>query len=129
MSNRQATRPDSSSAGCVVVVGPSTDCCDVIETALCSRGLRAFSAPGARAGIMLIRDHDPAVVVLDGEGFGPDDGGLTAELQSQLAGRHTALIVLGRLGDKGLLPRQVVAKPYHFAPLIHTIEELAAKAA
>jgi hypothetical protein len=27
------------------------------------------------------------------------------------------------------VPRQVLAKPYHFAPLIHTIEELAAKAA
>ena len=38
-----------------------------------------------------------------------------------------ALIVLGRLaGEQKLLPRQILSKPYHFAPLIHTIQELAA---
>jgi DNA-binding response OmpR family regulator len=101
----------------------------VLKAALCSRGLTAFAAQEARAGLRLIRDHDPAVVVLDGETSGADDGALQAELQSQLVGRPTALIVLGRLRGQRLLPRQVVAKPYHFAPLIHTIEELAARAA
>lgn len=129
MCESPANRSSAASAGCVVVVGPSADCCDVLKTALCRRGLTAFAAREAHAGLRLIRDHAPAVVVLDGETCGADDGLLQEELQSQLAGRQASLIVLGRLRGRGLLPRQVLAKPYHFAPLIHTIEELAAKAA
>ena len=129
MSDRRASRTSSSSRGCVVVVGPSADCCEVLKTALGSRGLAAFAAREASAGLRLIRDHDPAVVVLDGETVGADDGALQAELQSQLADNHVALIVLGRLRGQRLLPRHILAKPYHFGPLVHTIEELAARAA
>jgi DNA-binding NtrC family response regulator len=110
----------------VVIVGPSADCREVLETALVSRGLQTFAASEARTGLKLICEHEPDVVVLDGETEDADDGRIQAELEASLAHRGTPLIVLGRIGGKKLLPRQVLAKPYHFAPLVHTIEALAA---
>ena len=112
---------------CVVLVAPSGDCREVLETALTHRGLATYAAGQTRTALRLIREHEPAVVVLDGETADAGDGGVQAELEAQLAAHHTPLIVLGRVrGEQKLLPREVLAKPYHFAPLVHTIQELAA---
>ncbi|HUE73095.1 MAG TPA: hypothetical protein VMP01_19580 [Pirellulaceae bacterium] len=112
-------------SGCVVLVGPSGDSREVLTTALTQRGLATYAAGQARTALRLIREHEPDVVVLDGETADAGDGGIQAELEAQLEARGTPLIVLGRVRGK-LLPRQVLAKPYHFAPLVHTIQELAA---
>ena len=126
-------RSDRDAAGaapqCVVVVGPSHDCCEVLKTALSRRGMTAFASTEARSVLRLIREHHPAVVVLDGETKGASDGMLQEELCSQLQREKAALVVLGRLRGQKLLPQQVLSKPYHFAPLVHTIEALAARAA
>ncbi len=114
------------SCGCVVIVGPSGDCREVLSTALSSRGLTTHAVNRTSAGLRLIREHEPDVVVLDGETADADDGRIQAELEAQLQDRRTPLIVLGRLRGQTLIPRQVLAKPYHFAPLVHTIQELAA---
>ena len=110
----------------VVIVGPSADCREVLEAALGSRGLQTYAAGEARTGLKLICEHEPDVVVLDGETADADDVRIQAELEASLAHRGTPLIVLGRVRGQKLLPRQVLAKPYHFAPLVHTIEALAA---
>jgi DNA-binding NtrC family response regulator len=125
-----APSSDSSSLGCVVIVGPSADCREVLTAALAQRGLATFAAGQAQTALRLIREHEPDVVVLDGDSADANDGRIQAELEEQLAARHTPLIVLGCVRGQKLLPRQVLAKPYHFAPLVHTIQELAtAKAA
>jgi CheY-like chemotaxis protein len=115
-----------SSAGCVVIVGPTSDCREVLATALSSRGLTTLAVNRTSAGLRLIREHEPDVVVLDGETADADDRRIQAELEAQLEDRHTPLIILGRVRGQTLVPRQVLSKPYHFAPLIHTIQELAA---
>jgi hypothetical protein len=70
------------------------------------------------------------VIVLDLEAQAADDEGLRDAYDAQSAGPETSLIVIGKARRyRGLPQAQVVAKPYHFAPLIHTIEQLAAKAA
>lgn len=121
------TTHSPSSPGCVLLVAPSGDCREVLSTALAQRGLATYAAGQARTALRLIREHQPDVVVLDGETADAADGELQAELDAQLQTRGTPLIVLGRLaGEQKLLPRQILSKPYHFAPLIHTIQELAA---
>lgn len=117
---------DSSSPRCVIVVAPGGDSREVLETALTHRGLATYAAGQARTALRLIREHEPDVVVLDAETSDAGDGGIQAELEAELAANHTPLIVLGRVhGPQKLLPHEVLAKPYHFAPLIHTIQELA----
>jgi CheY-like chemotaxis protein len=119
---------NTTSPGCVVLVGPSGDSREVLAAALAQRGLATYAAGQARTALRLIREHEPDVVVLDGETVDAGDGGMQAELEAQLEARRTPLIVLGRLRGQPsiLVPRQVLAKPYHFAPLVHTIQELAA---
>lgn len=124
--NVGAKPSDATPSRCVVIVGTSADCREVLETALARRGLATFAAGEARTGLRLIREHAPEVVVLDGESRYADDEQVQAELESQLEGGRAALIVLGRVRGRTLLPQQIVAKPYHFAPLVHTIEKLAA---
>jgi DNA-binding response OmpR family regulator len=121
-----AAQLESLSPGCVVLVGPSGDSREVLTTALMQRGLATYSAGQARTALRLIREHEPDVVVLDGETTDASDSGIQAELEAQLAASQTPLIVLGRVRGQTLLPRQILAKPYHFAPLVHTIQELAA---
>jgi hypothetical protein len=70
--------------------------------------------------------HRPHVVILDA-----DTSGLGAEPTCQLFRQraqqeNAALVILGRARGlrESLPPNQVVAKPYHYAPLIRTIEQL-----
>ena len=129
MSDRSARDAVGTAPHCVVVVGPSHYCCEVLKTALSRRGMTAFASTEARSGLRLIREHHPAVVVLDGETKGASDSVIQEELCAQLQREKAALIVLGPTRGQKLLPQQVLSKPYHFAPLVHTIEALAAKAA
>lgn len=109
-----------------VVVVSSADCREVLQAALGNRGLETYATSSARSGLRLIRQHEPDVVVFDGEATDADDRAVQSELEAQLAERGTPLILLGRVRGGKLLPRHVLAKPYHFAPLVHTIEALAA---
>jgi DNA-binding response OmpR family regulator len=109
-----------------VIVGSSGDCREVLTAALAQRGLATYAAGQTRTALRLIREHEPDVVVLDGETADVSDRDLLAALESQLEQQGTPLIVLGRVRGQTLLPRQVLAKPYHFGPLVHTIQELAA---
>jgi hypothetical protein len=74
------------------------------------------------AGLALAREHQPRVIVVD------DETGASAQ-HPLLAERNTSLIILGRAqrAERGnsVPGTQLVAKPYHYAPLIHKIEQLA----
>ena len=49
------------------------------------------------------------------------------KVRQELDRENSSLIILGKLRQGSLLPAShVLSKPYHFAPLVHTIEELAA---
>lgn len=119
-----APRPDHQPR--VVIVGTDSDCRDVLLGSLSRRGLAIYFAKGTGEGLKLIRQHDPDVVVLDGEAGGADDVELQEQLDLQLKRGRASLIVLGMLRSRNIVPQQRVAKPYHFAPLIHTIEAMAA---
>ena len=114
----------------VLIVDPSADNREVLRTVLARQGLTIFEAAAADAGAELAREHHPDVIVLDADA----EQGSTEEIRQQFAaeaGQHASrLIILGKVRrSPAFAGGHIIAKPYHFAPLIHTIERLAAKAA
>ncbi len=114
----------------VLIVEPSVDEREVLRTALERRGLRIFEAAEAEVGLALAREHQPDVIVLDLDAQADDAADLSAAFEDNANGQQGSIIVLGQARRTArLTASQVVAKPYHFGPLVRKIEELAAKAA
>ena len=113
----------------VVIVDESPECREVLHTLLESRGVATAEARGAREGLELVRRYHPEVVVLDLDAEAADDDSFRDALDSATREHHTALVVLGtaRRYLEQLPDGQVLAKPYHYAPLIRTIERLLAQ--
>ena len=110
----------------VVIVDESADTREVLRTLLESRGVASIEVSGAREGLELIRQHHPAVVVMDLDAEAADDEQLRDELDSATRDNQSALVVLGRARrySNSLPDDQVIAKPYHYGPLLRTIERL-----
>jgi CheY-like chemotaxis protein len=109
----------------VLIVDPSHETQEVLQTALERRGLRTWVASRPRQGLSLAREHHPDVIVLDVELDGADPAefsGVAAE-DDDASGR---LVMLGTLrrAAAGDSPGQFLAKPYHYAALVRKIEEL-----
>jgi len=114
----------------VLIVEPSADDREVLRTVLERRGLRIWEAAEVEQGLELAREHHPDVIVLDSDANRAGDDGVQAAFDATSIEQHSSLIILGRIShDRSLPAGQVTAKPYHFGPLIHKIEQLAAKAA
>jgi CheY-like chemotaxis protein len=114
----------------VLVVDPSAENREVLRTILHQRGYRIFEADGATSGLALAQEHHPDVIVLDLDADDATNGSVQLQLRQELDRESSSLIILGKLRwDSVLPPSRSLSKPYHFAPLVHTIQELAAKAA
>ena len=114
----------------VLIVDRSADNREVLRTVLQRQGLRIFEAPEAEQGLELARTHQPDVIVLDDECEASAPGRFTRECDSKPGVESPRLVILGRFpAGSGSHASRQVAKPYHFAPLVHTIQQLAAKAA
>lgn len=113
----------------VLVVDPSAENREVLRTVLHQRGLKIYEADEANAGLALAEEHHPDVIVLDLDADDATSGVVQSQLRKELDRESSSLIILGKLRKDSLLPAgHVLSKPYHFAPLVHTIEELAAAA-
>lgn len=126
--NEATSKPDNFSTR-VVIVDESAECREVLHTLLESRGVSSIEVSGAREGLEIIRRLRPEVVVLDLDAEAADDEGVRDALESVAREQDTALVVLGesRRYLDALPDGQVLAKPYHYAPLIRTIERLLAR--
>lgn len=110
----------------VLIVDDSEDSREVLQTALERRGLKTLATDSARAGLELARSYQPQVIVLDLEAQQADEGGVRDEYDSEARSNKASLVVLGN-ARRYIPPNpqsRVVAKPYHYAPLIRTIEQL-----
>jgi CheY-like chemotaxis protein len=107
-------------------VEDSADSREVLHTLLHRRGVPSVEVSSVREGLAMVRQHQPLVVVLDLDADEAEDEQLRDELEAITAGSESALVVLGRSGRYlGKLPDdQVIAKPYHYGPLLRTIERL-----
>ena len=114
----------------VLVVDPSAENREVLRTVLHQRGLKIYEADEATAGLALAQEHHPDVIVLDLDADDATSGPVQLQLRQELDRESSSLIILGKLRTGSPLPAgHTLSKPYHFAPLVHTIQELAAKAA
>jgi two-component system cell cycle response regulator DivK len=114
----------------VLIVDSSDDNREVLRTVLSRRGMRTIEAEQADQGLQLARIHRPDVIVLDidDEQFGGEQ--ISDQFAEEASDDRSQLIVVGRFcREKASRGSRMVSKPYHFSRLIHTIEQLAAKAA
>lgn len=104
----------------------SEDSREVLQTVLERRGLTTFATDSARAGLELARCYRPQVIVLDMEARQADEDGVRDQYDTEVRSNRASLVVLGtaRRHISPDLQSRFVAKPYHYAPLIRTIEQL-----
>ncbi|MFV1967026.1 MAG: response regulator [Pirellulaceae bacterium] len=110
----------------VLIVDESAECREVLRTLLERRGVSTCEASEARQGLTLMREQCPDVVVLDMDSRSADDDVVRREYDRHSRDQHTALVYLGvarRRPDESP-PGCAISKPYHYAPLIRTIEQL-----
>jgi DNA-binding response OmpR family regulator len=109
----------------VLIVDPSQETQEVLQTALERRGLRTWVASRPRQGLSLAREHHPDVIVLDLELDGADPEEFSG-VSADAADTSGQLVMLGTLRRpaRSESTGQYLAKPYHYAALIRKIEEL-----
>ena len=118
-----ANKTPESEGQSVLIVGRSDDSREVLRTLLERRGLRILEADRADAGLELARHHLPEVIVFD------SDSEPRGEQQfrdcSQQSGASLVILASVRRPRATADSSRVVSKPYHYAPLLRKIEQLA----
>jgi hypothetical protein len=119
------TPPLSAPTPRVLIVDQSEETREVLRFALERQGVEILEAGEAAAGLDLLRQGRPKVVVLDLD-VAPDAETTYHEFNQAAVSHSGQMVILGKLGLSADAPhdRPFFAKPYHFAPLIHKIEEL-----
>jgi DNA-binding response OmpR family regulator len=114
----------------VLIVDQSPESRQVLRTALERQGTEILEACRPRQGLEMVRTHQPDVIVLDLEDRAAPEEALPAEFGAAAGARETPIVVLGTARcPTPLRNGEFVAKPYHYRPLIHRIEELLARRA
>ena len=114
----------------VLIVDESADNREVLRTALARRGIETLEAKNASEGLQMACERRPDVIVLDLEEKRQDAAVAGRRFAEAANGSGSQLIVLGKVRRGPVFSGgHVISKPYHFAPLVHTIERMAAKAA
>lgn len=117
----------SSAPRSVLLVESSAEEREVLRTVLETRGLRIWEAEGTEEGLEIARQEQPDVIVLDLESQWADRAAVQARFENASAAGPASLVILGKARrSEAAQTGHVVAKPYHFAPLVRTIERLAA---
>ena len=116
----------------VLIVDPSDESREVFRTVLARRGLSTIETSCMDDGLQLARTHRPRVIVVDlDDNHDADEIATCARYEQECRRQQSALLVLGiaRSAASGLEDEQVVAKPYHYGPLIRKIEQLCGRTA
>ena len=110
----------------VLIVDRSEDSREVLRAVLEKRGVRTWEAAEARQGVELARQHHPQVIVLDVDASDAEQQDVRDQYQAESKEHDAYLVVIGRsLSYEQILPKdRILAKPYHYAPLVRTIETL-----
>lgn len=114
----------------VLVIDPLEETRQVLQTVLERRGVRIVTARRADEGLRLFRQHHPDVVVLDHEASSVGGDGASARdaIDRDAHDTETPLLVLSAARPASPCSTSLhVRKPYHYGPLIHTIETLLAR--
>jgi len=120
------SRPAAAPGPSVLIVDRSEDSREVLRTVLEKRGVRTWEAAEARQGVELARRHHPQVIVLDLDAGDAEQREIRDQYQAESNEHDAYLVVIGRSRSyEQILPKdRILAKPYHYAPLVRTIETL-----
>jgi CheY-like chemotaxis protein len=111
----------------VLIVDQSLDSREVLRAVFELRGWNILEADGASEGLEMAEQFHPDVILLDTDTHQADDAAMQASYEDASRRNQASLVVIGQARCAAHAGRQrVVAKPYHYAPLIRTIDELAA---
>ena len=126
MVTNQQPNSKSVSPSRVLIVDRSAENREVLRTILKRRGCEIFEADRDVDGLKLAKQCHPQVLVLDLDTVDPADVSVCADFDSQAREENASVVLLGQVhGTESQLPvSDVVAKPYHYGPLIRKIEEL-----
>lgn len=107
----------------VLIVDESEESREILRTILERRGWEIVDTAEARQGLKLADNCQPDLIVLDLESLPYEDDGLRDQYDRQSQQSSTPIVLLGttRVSQQR---RAAVAKPYHYGPLVRTIEAL-----
>jgi len=113
----------------VLIVDRSVESREVLRMALQRCDAQVLEADHAEAGLELLRNQPPDVVVLDDETSEGSPRIEPADFGRALQSDRTSVVVLGtaRRAMDGLSSAEFITKPYHYGPLVRRIEELLAQ--
>ena len=108
----------------VLIVDELPDSYEVLRTVFEPRGVSILEATEAQQGLEVMRRCQPDVVVLDVDADAIDEDFLrNFERETREGG--SSLVILGKTRRPDGFPAgRVFSKPYHYSPLIRTIEQL-----
>jgi CheY-like chemotaxis protein len=114
----------------VLIVDQSAESREILRTLLDRLGATTIEARRADQAVQLAREHQPHLIVLDAESDGSAAGAATDDLRAVASRNDTPIVILGTLRHvrEPLPAGQIVAKPYHYGPLIRKIDGLLAAA-
>ena len=107
----------------VLIVDESEESREVLRTILERRGWEIVDTAEPRQGLTLADHCQPDLIVLDLETLPHEDGSLRDQYDRQSQQSSTPIVLLGttRVSQQR---RAAGAKPYHYGPLVRTIEAL-----
>lgn len=110
----------------VLIVDRSAETREVLRTILQRDGVNIAEAESQIEGLQLVKRLHPQVLVIDTDTVDLSDTDVCHEFDDETRAENTSVVVLGRIqtSDNVLPTSEVVAKPYHYAPLIRKIETL-----
>lgn len=113
----------------VLIVDRSEENREVLTTALERKGIRAISTARAVRGAEIAQTLRPDLIVLDlGIGQGSPER-LCSRFAQATSREETPIVLLGSLSRGSTPPGgEIIAKPYHYGPLVRRIEEILATA-
>lgn len=110
----------------VLIVDSSPENREVLRTILQRDGVQTVEAGSGEAGLDLAKRLHPRVLVIDTDTVDLDDPGVCYAFDDEVRGERCSVVLLGRVGSprNSLSNSEVMAKPYHYGPLIRKIEAL-----
>ena len=110
----------------VLIVDRSAENREVLRTVLQRSGCEIFEADRDTDGLALAKSCHPNLLVIDVDTVDPADALVCDGYGHQARLENASIVLLGRVstGESHLPTSDVVAKPYHYGPLIRKIERL-----
>ena len=111
----------------VLIVDDSRDSREVLRAVLELRGWNIIEADDASDGLHKADEFRPDVIVLDADARSAGGNDLQASYDDASRRNNASLVVIGQARFNGPddARHRVISKPYHYAPLVRTIDELA----